>query len=54
MWQCCFADPSWWPTRYDAEAVVVNLHGQLKELDPGNWKPADKATIIYTVSATKN
>ena len=34
----------------DAEAVVVNLRGQLKELDPGNWKPADKATLKCTVS----
>lgn len=34
----------------DAEAVVVNLRGQFKELDPGNWKPADKATLKCTVS----
>lgn len=34
----------------DAEAVVVNLRGQFKELDPGNWKPADRATLKCTVS----
>lgn len=34
----------------DAEAVVVNLRGQFKELGPGNWKPADKAMLKCTVS----
>lgn len=26
-------------------AVVVNLQGVVREMDPGNWKPGEKATL---------
>jgi P2 family phage contractile tail tube protein len=26
-------------------AVVVNLQGIVREMDPGNWKPGEKATL---------
>ena len=26
-------------------AVVVNLQGLVREMDPGNWKPGEKATL---------
>lgn len=32
--------------------VVATLRGMLKELDPGSWKPGDKAEFKYTVAAT--
>lgn len=32
------------------KAVVVNLLGKLRELDPGSWKPASKATLKGTVA----
>lgn len=31
-------------------AVVVNLQGILKEMDPGNWKPGEKATLKATIA----
>lgn len=34
----------------EAEAIVINLRGQFKELDLGNWKPADKAKLKCTIS----
>ncbi|WP_028318380.1 phage major tail tube protein [Desulfobulbus elongatus] len=30
--------------------VVINLRGKIKELEPGNWKPGDKATLKITVA----
>ncbi len=35
----------------DAEAVVVNLRGSLKELDAGTWKAGDKATLKCMIAA---
>ncbi|WP_264687702.1 phage major tail tube protein [Wolbachia endosymbiont (group A) of Sympetrum striolatum] len=35
----------------DAESVVINLRGLFKELDFGNWKAAEKATLKCTVAA---
>lgn len=29
----------------DAEPVVINLRGKIKELDSGSWKAGDKATL---------
>lgn len=34
----------------DAEAVVINLRGQLKELDLGTWKAAEKSKLKSTIS----
>lgn len=31
-------------------AVVVNLYGIVRELDPGNWKPAEKATLKLSMA----
>ncbi len=31
-------------------AVVINLRGKLRELDPGSWKPGDKATLKAAVA----
>jgi hypothetical protein len=36
----------------NAEAIVINLRGQFKELDSGAWKAGDKATLKCTVSAS--
>lgn len=30
--------------------VVVNLQGMIRELDPGSWKPGEKATLKFMVS----
>ena len=30
--------------------VVVNLQGIVKEMDPGNWKPGEKATLKATMA----
>lgn len=35
----------------DAESVVVNLRGIIKELDPSSWKAGDKSTLKCTVTA---
>lgn len=34
----------------ETEAVVINLRGQLKELDAGSWKAGDKATLKCSVA----
>lgn len=34
----------------DAEPVVVNLRGKIKELDSGSWKAGDKATLKCMIS----
>lgn len=31
-------------------AVVATLRGMLKELDPGDWKPGDKAEFKYSIA----
>ena len=31
-------------------AVIVNLRGKVREIDFGNWKPGDKATIKVSVA----
>ncbi|GHM58164.1 MAG: phage major tail tube protein [Candidatus Mesenet longicola] len=33
------------------EAVVINLRGTFRELDFGNWKPGEKATLKCMVNA---
>ncbi|WP_264707919.1 phage major tail tube protein [Wolbachia endosymbiont (group B) of Agriphila straminella] len=35
----------------EAESVVVNLRGLFKELDFGNWKAAEKATLKCIIAA---
>ncbi len=35
----------------DAESVVINLRGLFKELDFGNWKAAEKATLKCIIAA---
>ena len=30
--------------------VVVNMQGIVREMDPGNWKPGDKATLKVSLS----
>jgi hypothetical protein len=30
--------------------VLIQLQGILKEVDPGSWKPGDKATLKATVA----
>ncbi|RDH91911.1 MAG: hypothetical protein DIZ77_09365 [endosymbiont of Seepiophila jonesi] len=30
--------------------VVVNLQGMLRELDPGSWKPGEKATLKGSIA----
>jgi phage tail tube protein FII len=30
-------------------AVVVNIQGIVREMDPGNWKPGEKATLKITL-----
>jgi len=32
--------------------VTATLRGMLKELDPGSWKPGDKAEFKYSISVT--
>jgi len=34
----------------DAQPVVVNLRGKIKELDSGSWKAGDKATLKCMIS----
>lgn len=34
----------------DTEAVVINLRGQMKELDAGSWKAGDKTTLKCSVA----
>ena len=34
------------------KAVVATLRGGLKEVDPGDWKPGEKAEIKYAVAVT--
>jgi uncharacterized protein len=36
----------------EAEAVVINLRGQIKEIDAGTWKAADKTTLKCTFAAS--
>ena len=33
-------------------AVVATLRGMLKELDPGDWKPGDKAEFKYSIAVS--
>ncbi len=33
-----------------AAAVIVNLRGKVREIDFGNWKPGDKATLKASLS----
>lgn len=33
-----------------ADAVIVSLRGQIKELDSGSWKPGDKGTLKASVA----
>ena len=33
-------------------AVVATLRGGLREVDPGEWKPGEKAEFKYAVSVT--
>lgn len=35
----------------EAESVVVNLRGSLREVDAGSWKAGDKATLKCMVAA---
>ncbi|MGZ4953587.1 MAG: phage major tail tube protein [Methylobacter sp.] len=32
------------------KAVVIQMQGMLKEMDPGSWKPGDKASLKGTVA----
>lgn len=34
----------------NTEAIVINLRGQFKELDLGNWKAAEKTRLKCTIS----
>ena len=35
----------------NAESVVINLRGIIKELDLGSWKPGDKTSLKCSISA---
>lgn len=35
----------------EAESIVVNLRGSLREVDAGSWKAGDKATLKCMVAA---
>ena len=30
--------------------VIVNLQGSIREMDPGNWKPGEKATLKFAIA----
>ena len=34
----------------ESTAVVVNLQGMVREVDPGTWKPGDKATLKLMIA----
>ncbi|GHT94618.1 phage major tail tube protein [Alphaproteobacteria bacterium] len=34
----------------NADSVIINLRGIIKEMDFGSWKPADKATLKCSIS----